>query len=160
MVLSGWSSKVTCPLCATRVIVHKKVETWEEVTLLIDLEDPTVAKFFHFESKRFKFAWLIGLSTIYVYNEREAYSPSFAIPIPYEDEKTYENAQVTAKMWILEHGDRHAPSGPARKSTPKKPVAGPHCDKCGKKDEGDCVESPADSTLLRCMPCYIKGARA
>lgn len=178
--ISGWSHDVTCPLCATRLIVHKRLESHEEMTKLIDLDDPNVAKKFRFEGKRHGFRWLIGTPLVYVYNYHEDYSAMLALPIQnfvpeiHGREITYEDAQVTARAWITKHGDSFAATGALTASTsasrkrmtrqPPKPVVppgydGPLCAKCGKIDEGDFMPNPANMLEEVCMPCLIKGSK-
>lgn len=176
--VTGWSSEVTCPLCATRVLFHQKVENFNEMTLLIDLGNPEVAKPFHFSTKRFRFKWVVGGRLVYVYNSELDYSPMLAIGIAYPDEPTYENAQVLAKLWILEKEDHFAVTGAprgavsvsgggykrARKSAPPKPIVPPGydgllCSTCGKIDEGDFMPSPTNMLEQVCMTCLVKGSK-
>ena len=158
---TGWNSKTTCPCCATCTVLHLHLTTWEEVMLLIDLDDPAVAQRFHFTGKRFSFRWLIGGRLIYVYNSQESFSPMLAIHLPYGEESSYQVAQLTAREWISKHGDSHGETTHKAKPALQKPVvpSGPHCDYCKKPEEGDCVPHPKDPTLLACMACFIKESR-
>lgn len=170
---SGWSSDITCPKCATRLWVT------HGMTKIIDLDDPAVAKKFHFTGKPFGFRWLIGSQLVYIYESPEELSPACAIPIsnfvpeclhrPCE----YSDAQTTAREWVIKHGDGRVVSTSTSKKKPpvrsraRKPAPPPKpfvpadytgelCAKCGKIDEGDFVPNPNNMLEQVCMVCLLK----
>lgn len=171
--LSAWSGALTCPLCTTRLfVVHRKITSWEDLLILCNLDDTTVAKPFHFGGLRFRFRWLIGKPLIYVYDFPHSIAASGAFGIEYGNEMTYENAQERArrhvqsligkfdKEFVLESYKpgtalvRKA-SQPVQRAIP----SGPHCRLCLKVDEGDLMFDPSDITQQLCMPCLVKTSR-
>lgn len=178
--LSGWSSDITCPLCATRLfVVHKRLENLVEMKKSLDLDDPTVAKKFHFSGKKFGFRWLLGGRLVYVYESPEGFSPMMAlcmqnfVPDTLEREPMYTDAQTVAREWIIKHGDNFASTGksPAKKhrqrivkTAPSKPkipegYEGPLCKSCGKHDEGDFMPHPELMLEHLCMTCLVSGKK-
>ena len=166
--LTAWSMDLTCPSCITRLFVtHRRVDN---VTLTLDLDNPEVAKKFHFSSKPFGFRWLVNKPVLYVYETPEEPSPALALPIQNfvpeikERPATYEDAQVTAREWVTHH--EHHFSAPKKQkkrviTSPPKPKIpegydGPLCVKCGKIDEGDFMPNPENMFEQVCMVCLIK----
>lgn len=164
---SGWSSDITCPKCATRLWVT------HSMTLILDLDDPTVAQKFHFSSKPWGFRWLRDGALIYIYETPEESSPMCAVPVSkfvpetLNRPPTYEEAQQAAKAWVIKHGDNRTHSAPKRHrakvkkaAPPPKPripegYTGSLCAKCGKIDEGDFVPNPENMLEEVCMTCLI-----
>lgn len=177
--MTGWSMEVTCPLCVTRLFVaHKRLENLVEMTKTIDLDDPTVAKKFHFSGKRFGFRWLIDGRVIYVYETPDGFSPMLALPIQnfvpdtHNRDCTYADAQSAARDWIIKHEDGFANPTAAHskhkkaviKSAPRKPKMpagydGPLCASCGKPDEGDFMPHPENMLAHLCMTCLVAGKK-
>lgn len=162
--ITSWNRYVTCILCATRAVVHKRLESWESMKALIDLDNPEVAKKFHFTGKRFRFRWLISGRLVYVYNSEQSISPMMAIHIDPDEPSLYEHAQAAARNWIVNHGDGHAePNTHERtrrqaiiKIAPRVPAGytGPLCPGCKKPDEGDFVDHGEQKV---CVTCLIGG---
>lgn len=158
---TAWFSEVTCPICTTRLLVHRRVSKEDIVALITDLENNSRVQLFSFTGKRWKFKWLINEPLIYVFEDAGSAYASYAIHIA-DSDCTYENAQVAAKMHILTFESNNGKDTVALKPKVRRvaPVkvepTDPHCDLCWKLDEGDCVESPADETKIRCMTCFIK----
>lgn len=170
--LTGWSMDLTCPLCITRLFVtHRKVT---DLSKTLDLDDPTVAKKFHFSGKRFGFRWLIDGRVVYVYSTPDDFSPMLALPIQnfvpdtHGRDCTYADAQSAARDWIIGHEDGYSAAQPAKKKaalvSPPKPkvpagYTGPLCKGCGKPDEGDFMPHPENMIEQLCMTCLVAGKR-
>lgn len=160
---SAWQSLITCPLCVARSILHKKVGTIEEMTLLIDLDAPEVRRF-KFTGKPFRFRFLHP--HIYVYLNEE--SPYCMLAIPCDDEYP-DGVHAEAKLWILEHEHLHSQDRSWQKKGSAVRAAvqqlddpsytGIRCAICKKKDEGDFLPSPNNITEQVCMICLVKMSR-
>lgn len=165
--VSGWSSNISCPPCATRLFVtHNMHKT-------IDLDDPTVAKKFHFSGKPFGFRWILDGRVVYIYEDPEGFSAMCCIPISnfvpdtLQRECTYVDAQAAAREWVIKHGDGHIRDAPKqhrkkvissapRKKAPPEGYTGSLCVKCGKIDEDDLVPNPENMFEEVCMVCLLK----
>lgn len=171
--ISGWSSDISCPTCATRLFVS------HDMTKIIDLDDPRVAKKFHFNSKPWGFRWVIDVPLLYVYTKPEAHYAMCAVPVGnfvpevLIRQCTYSDAQTAAREWVIKHGENRMPvttgKRPQRKAkvkatkpqVPPKPAipagyTGVLCAKCGKIDEGDFVPNPTNMLEEVCMVCLVK----
>lgn len=168
--VTAWSMDLTCPSCITRLFVtHRKVD---DLAKTIDLDNPEVAKKFHFTGKQFGFRWLIDHPVLYVYETPDEFSPALALPIQnfvdiHGRAATYPDAQVTAREWIIHHADNfNAPAVKKKKviASPPKPkvpegYTGPLCKGCGKHDEGDFMPHPENMLEQLCMTCLVAGKR-
>lgn len=165
--LSGWSSDITCPTCATRLFVT------HDMTMIVDLDDTERVQKFHFGGKPWKFRWLRNELLIYIYEEHGDHAMC-AIPISnfvpecLSRTPTYEDAQAAAREWVIKHGDNRVHNAPKRhRATVKKAAPPPKpkvpegydgalCCKCGKIDDGDFVPNPNNMLEEICMTCLIK----
>ena len=164
---SGWSSDISCPKCATRLFVT------HNMTKLIDIDNPEVAKKFHFSSKPWGFRWLIDEQLVYVYEQPEApyamcaFAVYTFVPECLERTPTYTDAQTAAREWVIKHGDNRVHNAPKKHraavkkaAPPPKPripegYTGALCCVCGKIDEGDFVPNPENMLEEICMTCLI-----
>lgn len=122
-----------------------------------------------------EYTWLFkytpGDRSIYIFTNRESQYAMCAIPLSYDAEPTLEAAQADSREWIKAHNNgysfdyvtspkkhRFPYEEPAREPAAPPGYDGPVCDLCGKVDDGDLVQSPADPEKHRCMLCYVGGA--
>lgn len=136
---------------------------------MIDIEDFTTVRRFSFPNRRYRFRWPIGFNLVYIYSNEK--SPYAMCAIPFEESCTYENAQATAKLWVLQlesHGyDLSGHELQLRKQRAIKTAielkddgyTGPRCIKCHKKDEGDFLPYPGNMTEQICMVCLVKESK-
>lgn len=163
---SGWSSDITCPKCATRLWVT------HSMTKILDLDDPTLVQKFHFTGKPWKFRWLRGEQLVYIFEENSnsamcAVPVSNFVPDCLQRTPEYTDAQVTAREWVIKHGNNREYNAPKnhrnrvkKTAPPPKPkvpegYTGSLCCVCGKIDEGDFVTDPNNMLQEICMTCLI-----
>jgi hypothetical protein len=181
--VTSWASRLTCPLCWATLNIHERITSVSQMTRreypdgrVWDLDDPEYTKLFHFAGYAPRFRWPVGFPTIYIYDYPESTNPCQAWPVSGTNmvqvrNPTIEDARVGARAYLQrcidmfgadKMSESYRPVLPTlgvsfEDRPPPKAPDGPHCDKCLKPEEGDCIASPDDPSLLRCMTCYVKG---